>query len=149
VSSPQAARLAAVLFVVTAGLFTVGVSTERDQHGESAEIVTDNHLEATETGEAHREEHEKVLGLDVESPATIALAVVLSVVLAGALWSRPMRLVAAAAVAFAVAFVVLDAAEVVHQVDGSQAGLALLAITVAVGHTGAALAAGRTALEPA
>jgi hypothetical protein len=170
VTGPRASRLAAVLFIVTAALFAVGVNTEPDQHDESAEVAADTHDEATEgeagqeeseaederahdeateTSGAHDEDDEDLLGIDVESPAMIALAVVLSLVLAGALWTRPARLVAVGGAAFAVTFGVLDVAEVAHQLDESRAGFAVLAITVAIGHAAAALAAGRTAMDPA
>jgi hypothetical protein len=164
------ARLAAALFLVTAVLFVVGVSTEPDSHdetteehadtsgtnGEAAEGETQDeaeeqgeeaHSEAeAEGGEAHDEtgEDETVLGIDVESPAAIALAVIVSAALAAALLFRLSRPVALAAILFGVAFAVLDIAEVAHQLDESRTGYALLSIVIAVGHAAAALAARQT-----
>jgi hypothetical protein len=154
------ARVAAVLFVVTAGLFVVGVSTEPDVHDESSE-VTDSHDEATDAeaeGEAHDEgagdagaathdeaEGETTLGIDVESPVSITAAVVVSLLLAGLLWARPTRAVGLAGVVVALGFAVLDIAEVAHQLDESRTGYALLAGAVAIGHAVAALLAGRVA----
>ena len=110
-----AARTAAVLFVVTAALFVVGVATE------------------------------PVLGVDVESPGPIAAAVIVSALLVITLWSRPLRIVALAALVVGVGFAVFDTAEVANQLDENRNGFALLAGVVAAGHAAAALLSGRVA----
>ncbi len=147
-----ATRVAAVLLVVTAGLFAIGVRQERgDQHSESTEV---NHTEGPEgghegeRGESSAGEEWLVLGLDPESPGTVTVAVVVSLALAGGLWFTGKRGLALTATAFAVLFAVLDVAEVGHQLDEARDGLAVLAAAIATGHGVAALAAGRAALRP-
>lgn len=147
-----AARAAAVLFVVTAALFVIGVSTEPG-HNETTESthVTDTHGEATEGEAAHSEAgepgnpshselggKESVLGIDTESSAAVAFAVIVSLVLAAGMWFRPVRAVALAAVVFAALFTVFDIAEVLHQLDENRTGYAVLAAVIAAGHVLAA-----------
>ena len=140
-------RIAAVLFVVAAGLFVISVNAEDDTHteattapvpDESAESGEADHDEAAEAvgGEEHSESREeKVLGVDVESPASVALAVVVSLALAAGLWLRPLRWLALLAFVVGLAFAAFDVAEVVHQLDESNSGLATLAATIAAGWT--------------
>jgi hypothetical protein len=160
------ARIAAVLLVVTAVLFVIGVSQESgDEHNESTE---ETHAEGEATGEGengesaeqreaegHDEagesaggEERQILGLDPESPGLVAVAVVVSLALAAGLWFTAKRGVAAAAAGFAAVFALLDAAEVSHQLDEDRNGLATLAVAIAIGHALAALTAGRAALRP-
>jgi len=148
-------RVAAVLFLVTVALFAVGVALEKDGHAEPAAAVTEapDHAEGGEEG-GHDEdtvteevghddggESESVLGVDLESPLTVTLAVVGSLLLAIGLWFTDRRGVAAAAVAGGLAFAVFDVAEVAHQVDASRSGLAVLAVVLVLCHTAAAGAA--------
>jgi hypothetical protein len=157
-----AARLAAVLLVVTAGLFVVGVTEENgDQHTESSEAThTEGEAahegESGETAEQHADEaqseasdfteNRKFLGLDPESPGLVAVGVALSAALAAGLWLTNKRRIAVAAAAFAALFATLDATGVSYQLDENRNSLAALA--VAVGHASATLAAGRAALRP-
>jgi len=165
-------RIAAVLLVATAVLFVIGVSAEHDNHSEASENVVDQpageadegHVEAEESEEGHAEgegespaaegeeghderaEDETVLGVDAESPATVTLAVLASLALAAGLWFTRRRSVATAAAVAAALFMVFDIAEVSHQLDESRTGLAILAVVIAVGHAGAAVLAGSSAL---
>lgn len=169
-------RIAAVLFVVTAALFAVGVAAEGDTHTETGVESSNASAEqpTSQSGEAHDEgaeepgthvdegsnaeggeasHHESstegtVLGIDAESPVTVTLAVLASIALAAGLWFTNRRAVAVAAAAVGVLFAVFDIAEVVHQLDESKNGLAVLAAVVAVGHAGAAGFAGRSARGP-
>lgn len=169
-----ARRLAAILLVVTAALFVIGVSAEDDTHNEATETVADQpageaeegqveaeeseegpdeggeaegERSATEGEEGHDEgaEDETVLGVDAESPATVTLAVLASLALAAGLWFTNRRSVAIATVAVALLFAVFDIAEVSHQLDESRTGLAVLAAVIAIGHVGAAALTGRSA----
>lgn len=157
-------RLAAVLFVVTAGLFLTGVNAENDIHDETTETES-NHNETTEEGDAGHDESEeagsadeefsagaerdqdesvedeKLFGVDVESPAAVALAVIVSVALAIGLWLRNLRWLALAAAAVGMVFAAFDVAEVIHQLDESRTGLAVLAAAIALGHAAAGGAA--------
>lgn len=162
----RAARLAAVLLVVTAALFVIGVSQEPgDQHAESTEATSSDGPEATHGGEsgesAEQREAEghadvaegagkerEVFGLDPESPGLVSVAVVVSLAIAAGLWFTDKRALAAAAAVFAVLFAVLDVSEVSHQLDEDRNGLAALAIVIAVGHAVAALSSGSAALRP-
>jgi di/tricarboxylate transporter len=66
-------------------------------------------------------------------------AVVFSLVLAGAVWVWPrLHPLLVIAIVAMLAFAVLDVAEVVHQLDASRAGLAIIAAIVAGLHLGAA-----------
>jgi hypothetical protein len=161
VTSTRAARAAAALFIATAALFVIGVSTE-PRHDETTEATesTGTHDESTEAGGAHDDateggldesagalseqgEDETVLGIKVESPTPIAVAVIVSLALAAGLWFRPLRPVALAAIVFALLFTALDIAEVVHQLDENRAGYAILAAVIAAGHV---LAGGESTL---
>jgi hypothetical protein len=138
-------RTAAALLVVGAGLFIVGVTAEADTHVETNEPAGD-HDEASEAAgseSGHHEsgEEEQVLGVDVESPGAVGLAVAASIALAVGLWIRKQRWLAIAAVGVAVVFAVFDVAEFAHQISESRTGLALLATVIAAGHLAASATA--------
>lgn len=152
-------RAAAALLVVCAGLFIVGVTAESDTHAEATEAAgnEDETTEAasgkaghdetaavagSEAGHDESAEEERILGVDVESPGAIALAVAVSLALAVGLWIRNQRWLTIAAVAAAVVFAAFDVAEIAHQLDEPQTGLAVLAAVIAAGHLAAAATAG-------
>ena len=144
------ARTGAVLLTATAALFVVGVIAEanRTTHSESSETHTEAGSESGDvTGSAtvevaHGQATETVFGINIESPATASIAVVASLALALGLWITQRRAVALSAALFAVLFVVFDIAEIVHQIDESRTGLAVLAAAIALGHAAAAVTAG-------
>ena len=144
------ARTAAVLLTATAALFVVGVIAEANRtiHSESSETHTETGSESGDvTGSAtaeaaHGEATETVFGIDIESPATATVAVIASLALAAGLWLTQRRGVALAAAVFAVLFAAFDMAEIVHQIDESRTGLAVLAAAIALGHAAAAVTAG-------
>lgn len=154
----SARRVAAALLVAAAVLFGVGVAAEHDSHAgitetnpgaetqarEATKQTEQNHTEEAETVEPRHEtvENRQILGIDAESPAAVALAGVVSVVLAAGLWATGRRGIAWAVVAFGIVFALFDAIEVTHQIDESRSGLALLAAVIASGHVAAAGAAG-------
>jgi hypothetical protein len=111
-------------------------SGEQGGHDEAAEAAgghSDNSTYATvESGD------EKVLGVDIESPGVVAVGVGFSVVLAALAWLKPHRTVFVIVAVFASAFAVLDVAEILHLLDKSETGLAVLAAAVAVLHVLAA-----------
>ena len=140
------------------GLFVLGDTIERgDRHDEPAAATTalsgeqTGHDEGTEAAGGHGESStqpavegsEKVLGLDVESPALVALGVGVSLVLAALAWLRPQRAVFVVVAAFAAAFAVLDVAETLHQIDKSRTGLAVVASVLALVHLLTALRVSR------
>lgn len=141
-------RIIAILLIVAAGLFVIGVTAERDEdtHSDEPTSGTGEHHEGSEADEGTEtptaepaeseagENEERVLGIDVESPLAIAAAVVVSVLLAGLVWRRPSPRLLVVIAVVAAAFAVLDIAEVVHQVDENRTGLALLAGIIATAH---------------
>lgn len=160
IASDWRPRVIAALLVVAAVLFVIGVTSESEKdmrsdqpsaevagHSEGGESSQGRASEAAEAnGEAEPNESTerkdgdegRVLGLDLESPAPVALAVVLSAALAlGVLW-RPDRRALVVVAVVAAAFAVLDIAEVSHRLDDDQAELAALAATIAVLHAATA-----------
>jgi asparagine N-glycosylation enzyme membrane subunit Stt3 len=146
--------LVLLILLATTG-FIIGVAIERSSAEEPHTVEPVAHEEggheegeATNEGQATDEgseapsegnSSETVLGLNVESTPLVVTAVLFSLVLAGAAWawprSRPLLVIVIAAM---LAFAVLDIAEVVHQLDTSRAGLAILAAIVAALHLAAA-----------
>ena len=107
--------------------------------GEQGETAEDHADEAAATD---RESAETILGINPESTGALAAAVVVSLLVAAAVWfwDNPAVLIVTAVVALL--FATLDVREVLHQIDESRHGLALLALLAAVLHLGAAGAAG-------
>jgi hypothetical protein len=166
-SSRRLHRVIAILLVIAAGLFVVGVSAERDEdthhdepgaeaveHNEASEMAEGAGAEsdkgASAAAEAERNEGgERVLGVDLESPVLVAGAVVVSLLLAGFVWRRPDRRLLIAIAAFTAGFAVLDIAEFTHQLDEDRTGLAVLAAILALLHAGiGALATQQACTQP-
>jgi hypothetical protein len=160
------------LLVAATALFVVGVSaerSERDTHvepaGARAAETAGAHAEGGEAGEAqageaHSEtpagkkppEDERVLGVDLESTPLIVLAVLAGLALAALTATRFGRLrgFLLAVAAIALVWAALDVREVVHQLDESRTGVALIAMSVAVLHlAGAAVSGGLARQTPA
>ena len=151
--SPLRRALVALLVAATT-LFAIGVAVERsstDTHAEpaSAERTSedahaegDEAAEDVEPGEAaeQAEGGEELLGVDIESTPLVVLAVVAGLALAAlsasGLGRRRSFLLAVTVIALA--WAVLDVREVVHQLDESRTGVALLALAVAALHAAAA-----------
>jgi hypothetical protein len=167
-SSRRLHRVIAILLVIAAGLFVVGVSAERDEdthhdepgaeaveHNEASEMAEGAGAEGSDEGasaaaEAERNEGgERVLGVDLESPVLVAGAVVVSLLLAGFVWRRPDRRLLIAIAAFTAGFAVFDIAEFTHQLDEDRTGLAVLAAILALLHAGiGALATQQACTQP-
>lgn len=140
-----------VLLVVlaTAG-FAVGIAIERataeghaDETATHDEAIEGGHEEGGEEATAEPTGAETVLGLNLESTPLVVAAVVGSLLLAGAVRARPrLRPLLAVAALAMLAFAVLDVAEVLHQLDESRAGVAVVATFVAALHLAAVGAAG-------
>jgi hypothetical protein len=141
-----------VLLAATA-LFVLGVALEphtEEARGEHVESEGGEHAEseAGEEGTEPQGGEERVLGLDLESPLVVGLAVVASVGLALLAWSRPERRWLVAIAVVAAGFALVDVAEVLHQLDEDRMGLALLAAAVAALHALAAVLAVRATAWP-
>jgi len=156
----------AVLLIVAAGLFVVGVTSENDDaHSDEPAVEASEHNEATEAAEVREAEsaerstseaaesteddEERVLGIDVESPLLVTAAVLVSLLLAALVWRRPDRRLLIVIAVVAAAFAVLDIAEVAHQLDEDNTGLALLAGLIAALHAAAAALAIHQAIAAA
>jgi hypothetical protein len=155
------------LLIGSAILFLIGSTIERNHRHHDSPAATSTEVsggetaksgESGETGEtggesskpiethaeaSHGEAGAKILGINPESLALSIVAVVLSVLLAFAVWlGRWSRLVLLAVIGFGLVFAAGDARELVHQLDESNNGLATVAAILIVLHLGvAALAA--------
>ena len=96
--------------------------------------------EATSTVSAESGEG-TVLGINLESNLFLGFAVAASVVVALLTWFIQQRLLLLAIAVFAGIFTVFDIAEVVHHINASKAGVAAIAVGVAVVHTASAIVA--------
>jgi hypothetical protein len=79
-------------------------------------------------GERHREA--KLLGINPEALSLLVIALIVSVLLAAAVWFRPLVPVLIAIVGFGVLFAALDVRELIHQVDESRTSLIVIASTL-------------------
>jgi hypothetical protein len=163
------------LLVASTALFAVGVIAERsskDTHTEpaaarAAETGGESESEgahgeggaseATPSGEAgHVEsasghgEGERLFGVDVESTPLVVLAVLAGLALAALAASQIglLRGFLFTVVVIAVAWAALDIREVVHQLDESRTGVAVVAMAVAALHLAVAAISGRLATQP-
>jgi len=140
------------LIIVSTVAFAVGAIWERSSSEPAAEgsrQEAPGHAEGGEAVEGSGEEGgggevatETTFGVDPESTPLVVLAIVASLLLAAGCWFRPDWRWLLVFTAFAMAaFAVLDLREVIHQIDESNTGLALLAGAVAVIHAAAAVTA--------
>ena len=110
-----------------------------ETEGEGEEALAD---EAAAPHDEANEASEEILGINPESTGAIAAAVVLSLVLAAALWFWGTPAVLIVAAVFALLFAALDLREVAHQLSEARSGLAAIALLAAVLHVGVAVIAG-------
>jgi hypothetical protein len=142
------------LLIGSAVLFLVGSTIERNHHHQETQGATTTEvsggeqstagetgsegstaLEATTEHSTSGEAGAKILGVNTESLALSIVAIVLSFVLAGLIWSGAWpRLVLLAALGFGLVFAAGDGRELVHQLDESNSGLATVAAILLVLH---------------
>ena len=107
-TGPGAARVAAALLVVTAGLFAIGAARERgDVHAEATATYgaesgesSEQHAAETAADAGTTGEERAILGVDPEAPGLVALVVVASIGLAAGLWFTGKRGLALCTAAF-------------------------------------------------
>lgn len=162
----------AVLLVISAALFFVGMNLERGASTPASPVAIQpapsTHVEGAsgETGEAgHSEvpvastpassggeagettaEHAAEtwpLGIDLEAPLLVGGAILVSLVLAFAVLRTTSPLVPAAIVGFSLLFAILDLLELSHQLGAARTGLAVIAAVLLVLHATTALIAAR------
>lgn len=122
---------------------TAGHDADQDaDHGGGTDA--DGGHEGSPAAEA-AERSELVFGLDLESPALVIAAVVVSVLLAVAILTIATPWLAALIAAVMLVFTVLDVREIVHQLGESRTELAAVAVVAALLHFLAAIAATRVA----
>jgi uncharacterized membrane protein YhfC len=125
----------AVLLVLGAGLVAAGVTLERS-------LEAGEHTEAAEAqehaGADEREPQARVLGIEIESPATVAAMFLASAVLALIVWRRPSRSVLLTVLVFSLVFALFDGRELIFQ----RGALMAVASAAAVIHLLAAIVAG-------
>ena len=156
--------LLVALIVAATALFVLGVAIERgderSHHAEAGEVVPgaaeqpgtgeDDHAEGagSETGPAERAEESHPLGIDVEAWPFVVAGALASLVLAIAVWLRPRLVALLTGVGLAMlAFALLDVAELFHQAEIDETGLAVLAGVIAALHLAAAAVAGHMAIQ--
>jgi hypothetical protein len=95
------------------------------------------------TSTSRNEESVGIAGLTIpaEDPVIVALAVAVSLGVAGLLMFRRERSIVVVAAVVAAVFAIVDCAELAHQVSESRATVAILAATTKLVHISAALAA--------
>ena len=159
------------LLAVSTVLFAIGVIAERSDSDTHAEPEAAAHVDESsehegahdeadessasasveqgrgESGSESESDDERLLGVDLESMPLLVLAVLaglgLAVLAAGRIGRLRWFLLAVAVIALA--WAALDIREVVHQIDESRTGIALVATAVAVLHLAAAAVSGRLA----
>jgi hypothetical protein len=105
-------------------VFGIGIAIEKAEEGEQAH------------------EAEEILGIEVESTPLVVTGVVVSLLIAAALWRLRRRWVLGLGALFCLAFAVLDGIEVSRKL-GEETTIAILALAALMLHAGAAaLAAG-------
>jgi hypothetical protein len=109
-----------------------GAEKEAESQAEQATTPHDEAREATET----------ILGINPESTGAIAAVVVISLLLAAALWLSGTAGVLIVAAIFALLVAALDLREVMHQLSESRMSLAAIALVAAILHGGVAVLAG-------
>jgi hypothetical protein len=145
--------LLALLLIVSAGVFTVGVVVERSTISHTAAAETSTGATSTgEQGSRHTDEHgatsstetssETFLGVDTESTGLVATAIAISLVLAAAVWFWSPPAALALALLFALGAGLFDVREIVHQAQESRGTLVALATVTALLHGAALLVAG-------
>lgn len=167
-SRPVSRRHAAALLLILATIvFVIGISAEPSLGGEataerlaeSADAISAERSEeaaespsneeaaseAEETGAPHdeaAEASEAIFGINPESTGAIAAAVVISLLLAAALWFWGTPGVLIVAALFALLFAALDLRELMNQLSQSRTSLVVIALAAALLHGGVALLAG-------
>lgn len=158
-----------VLLLASAAAFVLGVTVERNDghtdnttNASTGDQAAQPHDEASEgagsgegdhgaeprsdepgTGGDHAQEigDETLLGVNPESTAAVAGAVVASLLLASLAGLRPVPLFLLLGAAFCLTVALFDMREVAHQLDESRNGVAAVALLVTLLHLGASAAA--------
>ena len=144
--------VAAVALVAGATLFGFGVARERSGAGvHEAAVAESGHAgETDETGggegsgggeRTHAESDAELLGIDLESPPFVVVAVIVSVGLAAGLVGLRSRTVVLVTLVVALAFAIADVREILVQLDEERKAIALIAALVALLHVTASIAA--------
>lgn len=115
---------------------------EAEEANEASSVPVASEPEGEEAEEHADEASETILGVNPESSGTVAAAVVISLLLAAALWFWGTPAIVVIAAGFALLFTALDVREVLHQINESRGGLAAVALVAAALHVAVAITAG-------
>jgi hypothetical protein len=148
-------RVLALVLVASAALFALGSQIERNTEtgagarpvsGEGRHVATRSSPgeqqsqpeasggdadSASKPGSDRIHKEASLFGINTEAVGLVIAAVLASLLLALAVWMRPIPLVYVAAVAFGLVFAGFDVREVLHQIDESRAGLIAIAALLA------------------
>ncbi len=141
----------AALLIISGVIFAVGSAIERSQAHESVQPSAESTPTSTEGGSGegssgetgttvatpHVEatvSSETLFGINPESTGLVAIAILVSLLLAAGVWFWGHRPVLIAALVFGVVFTALDLREAIHQTHESRTGLVVLAIVLAALH---------------
>ncbi len=142
--------LVVVLLLLATAAFGIGVAIEKSEEGDHAEPAAAAHDEAgedagaasAEATPAEEDEEETIFGIEAESTPLVIVGLVLSLVVAGAVWLfGRWRWMLAVSALFCLAFAILDGIEASRK-WGDETTIAALAIAALILHAGAALVAG-------
>jgi hypothetical protein len=127
-STTRLRQLLAGLLIGSAVLFAIGIAIEKSE------------------GSHH--DTEKILGVSPESTGVVAAAVVISVLLAIGVLRWPSRALFVIVGVVCLVFAIADIVEGAEKFEGSEAGIGVIALVVAIGHLTAALISGHLAARP-
>ncbi len=147
-----------LLLVGSACLFAVGSTIERHQRHHESNAAKAAEVSKGESGgesgsesgngepvqhveKSHGEAGATILGVNTESVALTVVAVILSLLLAAAIWLVRSQLVLLAVAGFGLVFAAGDIRELVHQLNESHAGIAAIAAVLIVLHLAVAAVA--------
>lgn len=151
-----------VLLALATVFFVWGAVAERSGHhneGKShqttmAETSGNGETGAERTGESTTttasesggESEYRPFGINLESTPLITIAAIVSFALAALVALRPHRAVLITVVIVAAGFTALEIAEAIHQLDGDETGLFVLAVLAGLLHAAAAILAARESI---
>jgi hypothetical protein len=118
-----------------------GEAGSHSEAGEQGSEPTGNGEASKTGGTSEHGSDESVLGIDPESNAAVTTAVLISVLLAAAVWRWPVLPTLLAGAVFCLAAAAFDIREVAHQTAEGRTGVAVLAALVAALHLAAAASA--------
>ncbi len=148
-------RVVLVALLVASGVFfAIGSAVERSKTHETAPTASETvgEVHSSESGGGSGTEGstptetkggtENLFGINPESTGLVAVAVAVSLLLAGGVWLWERRSVLLAVLVFGVVFAALDGREAVHQAHEARGSLVVLAVALGLLHLAVSVVAG-------